>query len=109
MNYVQPAGLRSLEYRDGLSDTLTLMVIAEADVYALNDDGINVSAIANRRRNSRVWSEAPETYGYDVHKVQRNNAGCGWSSAVDDLYSKLAAEMISKLSFADYLKQREEK
>jgi hypothetical protein len=75
----------------------------------LNDDGISVSAIANCRRNSRVWSEALEIYGYDVHKVQRNNAGCGWSSAVDDLYSKPAAEMISKLSFAGYLELREEK
>jgi hypothetical protein len=47
MSYAQPAGLRSLEYRDGLSDTLTLMITAGADVYALNDDGISVSAIAN--------------------------------------------------------------
>jgi hypothetical protein len=110
MNYPQPAGLRSLEYRDGLSDTLTLMVTAGADVYALNDDGISVSAIANRCRNSRVWSEALETCGYDMYKVlQINNAGCGWSSAVDDLYGKLAAEMISKLLFAGYFEQREEK
>ena len=97
-------GKSRLERKDDLRDILMLMITAGADVYAINDNGETVSAIAHLRGHFKMWSEVLEACGYDVYKVYAGEEiSIGWSSAVDSARTGLRAE---RLSFKQYLEQR---
>ncbi|ERF68622.1 hypothetical protein EPUS_07183 [Endocarpon pusillum Z07020] len=93
-----------------LRDILMLMITAGADVYAVNDDEETVSRVARDSGHCRIWVEVLEACGFSSYKVTRgDDAEYGWSSALDNSFSRLPARPTSKLSFAEYLEQREEK
>lgn len=112
LNYTSKAREKSNdpEYQAELRDILTLMITAGADVYAVNDDGKTVSDIAHGEfAPFQIWADVLETCGYDVDEVsQGDGADYGWSSALDSSFSRYPARPTSKLSFAEYLEQREE-
>jgi hypothetical protein len=98
------------ETYDELRDILTLMITAGADIYAINEEGATVSEVAYAEGHYQIWAEVLETCGYDTDKVfQEYDADHGWTSAIDTPCNKPPAEWPSKLSFAAYLEQREEK
>jgi hypothetical protein len=98
------------QLHDELRDILTLMVTAGADIHAINEEGATVSEVAYAEGHSRIWTEVLETCGYDMDKVlQGYDADHAWTSALDTPCNKPPAEWPSKLSFAAYLEQREER
>jgi hypothetical protein len=97
-----------LERQTELNDILMLMITAGADVQAVNDNGDTVSDIAHAFGHCQIWAEVLEASGYDVERThQETNVGLGRSSAVENLHTGHSTEWTSKLSFADYVKQRQ--
>jgi hypothetical protein len=97
-----------LERQTELNDILMLMITARADVQAVNDNGDTVSDIAHAFGHCQIWAEALEACGYNFKRTQQGTSiGLGRSSAVDNLHAGHSTEWTSKLSFADYVKQRQ--
>jgi hypothetical protein len=110
MMWNERAWLNPFQPHDELRDLLTLMITAGADIYAINEDDMTVWDIAHAEGHGEIWAEVLETCGYNADKVsQEDDAGHGWSSAIDSPCTKPPAERPSKLLFAAYLEQREEK
>lgn len=97
-----------LERQTVLKDILMLMITAGADVQAVNDNGDTVSYVAHWFGHDQIWAEVLEACGYDVERThQETNVGLGRSSAVENLHTGHSTGWTSKLSFADYVKQRQ--
>jgi len=98
---------RKAKRKAELKDILLLMITAGADVCAVNDCGITVSDVAHQFGHCQIWTDVLEACGYDVDEVrQGTDISLGWSSAVEPPRTRQPGERASKLSFADYLKQR---
>jgi hypothetical protein len=93
---------------DGLRDLLTLMITTGADIYAINEEGENVSEAAHAEGHWQIWAEVLETCGYDAEEVSQGYAADhGWSSGIDTPGTKPLAGCPLKLSFEAYLERRE--
>ena len=113
MKWAPRVRLNTFQPQNELRDILTLMITAGADIYAINEGGTTVSQVAHAEGHYQILVEVLETCGYDADKVSQKyelrDADHGWSSAIETSGDKPPAEWSSKLSFAAYFAQREEK
>ena len=88
-------------------DILVLMCSAGADVCAIDDQGRSVSDAAFDAGQEVAWTKALKYCGIDVNDVRaRPNVDPARSTALSSRYNERPTSVSSKLSLAEYLKQR---
>lgn len=104
--------VNKLMWRMYMKDILTLLTTAGADVDAINNAGQSPSDIAKASYNDDLWKEVLMECGYDFEKCSKSEGlEVGCSTAIDDasiLVGSLANRRQLAISYADYLKYREE-
>ena len=102
--------------RKDVKDLLMLLVLAGADVNAVNDDGESVTDVAEEFGHSQLWREVLDECGFSLNFSYGSAANLpshtGWSSSVDYKIPSRSALLPDRdatcLTFEGYVAKRKE-